>query len=120
MAAGAPAKISSASRRIDLAGKIARRLGAKVSEQTVHAVDDVSITINGARLSAGGRTGCEIHPGVPHSRAHERRRYWRGNKVDDRSTSKERMKVQMVFHTPCPRSTRVTALTASSARPPLS
>lgn len=93
------------SRRIDLAGKIARRLGAKVSEQTVHAVDDVSITINegevvglvgesGCGKSTLGRVAAGIH--APTSGG----AYWRGNKVDGRSTSKERMKVQMVFQDP--------------------
>ena len=93
------------SRRIDLAGKIARRLGARVSEQTVHAVDDVSITINegevvglvgesGCGKSTLGRVAAGIH--APTSGT----AYWRGNKVDGRSTSKERMKVQMVFQDP--------------------
>lgn len=46
-------------RRLDLAGKIARRLGAKLEEETIHAVDDVSFDIaEGEVLGLVGESGC--------------------------------------------------------------
>mgnify|MGYP006274442099 FL=1 len=46
-------------KRLDVAGKIARRLGADVSEQTVHAVDGVSLTIErGQVVGLVGESGC--------------------------------------------------------------
>lgn len=94
------------SKRIDMAGQIARRLGAKVSEQTVHAVDDVSITIHegevvglvgesGCGKSTLGRVAAGIH--APSAGAIS----WRGAALDPRRASaKDRMRVQMVFQDP--------------------
>ncbi len=46
-------------KRLDVAGKIARRLGANVREETVHAVDNVSLTIQrGEVLGLVGESGC--------------------------------------------------------------
>jgi peptide/nickel transport system ATP-binding protein len=44
---------------LDMAERIARRLGAKVEERTVHAVEDVSLTVaRGEVLGLVGESGC--------------------------------------------------------------
>ena len=44
---------------LDLAGRIARTLGADVSDEVVHAVDDVSFTVNeGEVVGLVGESGC--------------------------------------------------------------
>ena len=61
------------SKRLDVIEKFARRLGAKVSEHTVHAVDRVSFTVNerevvglvgesGCGKSTLGRVACGLYP----------------------------------------------------------
>ena len=46
-------------KRLDVAGKIAQRLGANVREETVHAVDQVSLAIQpGEVLGLVGESGC--------------------------------------------------------------
>lgn len=46
-------------KRLDLAGKIARKLGSGIREETVHAVDNVSFTIDkGEVVGLVGESGC--------------------------------------------------------------
>jgi len=46
-------------KRLDVAGKIAARLGADIAEETVHAVDNVSLTINKSEVvGLVGESGC--------------------------------------------------------------
>lgn len=46
-------------KRLDLAGKIAQKLGADIHEETVHAVDNVSLTIQpGEVVGLVGESGC--------------------------------------------------------------
>lgn len=93
------------SKRVDLAGKIARRLGATISEQTVHAVDDVSIDIHeGEVVGLVGESGCgkstlgRVAAGI-HAPS-EGAIHWRGKKLEGGGSSKDRMRVQMVFQDP--------------------
>ena len=47
------------SKQLDLAGKLARALGAPVREQTVHAVDRVNLAIQpGEVVGLVGESGC--------------------------------------------------------------
>src|SRR5690606_5861064 len=47
------------SRPLDFAAKLARRLGANVSEQTVHAVDNVDLDVRkGEVVGLVGESGC--------------------------------------------------------------
>ena len=45
-------------RKLDLAGRIAARLGMGVKEETVHAVDNVSFAIKGEVVGLVGVSGC--------------------------------------------------------------
>ena len=46
-------------KRLDLAGKIAQRLGSNIREETVHAVDNVSFTVDkGEVVGLVGESGC--------------------------------------------------------------
>ena len=46
-------------KRLDLAGKIAQKLGADMHDETVHAVDDVNLSINpGEVVGLVGESGC--------------------------------------------------------------
>lgn len=95
------------SKKIDLAGKIAQRLGANVSEQTVHAVDDVTIDVHeGEVVGLVGESGCgkstlgRVAAGI-HA-ASDGQVYWRGNALEKgkRPAPKDRTRIQMVFQDP--------------------
>ena len=95
-------------KRLDLAGKIARRLGARVEESTVHAVDRVSFAIDEREVvGLVGESGCGkstlgrmvariLHPT-------EGARYWRGHPYEELEAElsrPERLAVQMIFQDP--------------------
>jgi peptide/nickel transport system ATP-binding protein len=92
------------SRRLDLIERLARRLGARVSEHTVHAVDQVNLTVyqgevvglvgeSGCGKSTLGRLGCGLH--VPSGG----RVSYRGAPLEP-AGSGIRRPVQMIFQDP--------------------
>ncbi len=92
------------SRRLDVVERLARRLGAPVNEQTVHAVDQVSLEVyqgevlglvgeSGCGKSTLARLGCGLHQ--PSSGQVT----WRGGALEA-SGSGRRRPVQMIFQDP--------------------
>lgn len=94
--------------RLDLAGRVARKLGARVSDTTVHAVDDVSLAIReGEVVGLVGESGCgKSTLGRLVSRILQPsggERLWRGRLYEDYdldSARSERLAVQMIFQDP--------------------
>jgi peptide/nickel transport system ATP-binding protein len=95
-------------KKLDLAGKIARRLGARVEESTVHALDGVSLAVNeGEVVGLVGESGCgKSTLGRVVSRIlapTQGERYWRGRRYEEFESSAdrgERLAVQMIFQDP--------------------
>jgi peptide/nickel transport system ATP-binding protein len=95
-------------KRLDLAGRIARKLGARLDESTVHALDHVSLAVHerevvglvgesGCGKSTLGRIVSRILPPT------EGERLWKGRRYEEfegRSTRPERLAVQMIFQDP--------------------
>jgi peptide/nickel transport system ATP-binding protein len=95
-------------KKLDLAGKVASKLGSRAREETVHAVDDVSINIQrGEVVGLVGESGCGkstlgrvvvgIHPQT------EGERWWHGRDVATMSATEKRtmqLQVQMIFQDP--------------------
>ena len=95
-------------KRLDLAGKIARRLGARVSEATVHALDRVSLEVRSSEvLGLVGESGCgKSTLGRVVSRLlepTEGERFWKGRpyaEFESGAQRAERLAVQMIFQDP--------------------
>ena len=93
---------------IDLAGKIARRLGARVEESTVHALDGVSLTVrNREVVGLVGESGCgksTLGRIVARILAPtEGERLWKGRPYaayESSAERPERLAVQMIFQDP--------------------
>jgi peptide/nickel transport system ATP-binding protein len=95
-------------KKLDAAGKLARALGASVAEHTVHAVDNVSLTINeGEVVGLVGESGCgkstlgRIVVGLHQPSGGEKR--WRGQAVNQMSHSQRQamqLEAQMIFQDP--------------------
>jgi peptide/nickel transport system ATP-binding protein len=95
-------------RRLDLAGRVAQKLGADVKDEVVHAVDHVDLAIqpgevvglvgeSGCGKSTLGRVVCGIHPQTSGER------WWQGVNVDTMSAADKRvmqLQVQMIFQDP--------------------
>ena len=95
-------------RHVDLAGRIARRLGAKVTESTVHALERVSLAVReGEVVGLVGESGCgKSTLGRIVTRIldpTEGERYWKGRPYRDfegNAARRERLAVQMIFQDP--------------------
>jgi peptide/nickel transport system ATP-binding protein len=95
-------------KRLDLAGRIARRLGSKLSDQTVHAVEHVDLAIrDGEVVGLVGESGCgKSTLGRVVSRILEPsagQRFWKGRPYadyDHAADRAERLAVQMIFQDP--------------------
>ncbi|HUQ27805.1 MAG TPA: oligopeptide/dipeptide ABC transporter ATP-binding protein [Usitatibacter sp.] len=95
-------------KRLDFAGRIARKLGARLTESTVHAVDNVSLAIrerevvglvgeSGCGKSTLGRVVARILPPTTGER------YWKGRRYEEFEAAgarAERLAVQMIFQDP--------------------
>jgi peptide/nickel transport system ATP-binding protein len=92
----------------DLAGRIARRLGAPPLQATVHALDSVSLAVNQREVvGLVGESGCgKSTLGRIASRIIEPsdgQRFWKGRpyaEYDARAHRSERLAVQMIFQDP--------------------
>ena len=95
-------------RRLDLAGKIARKLGAKLSESTIHALDHVDLAIREREVvGLVGESGCgKSTLGRIVSRILEPsngERLWKGRPYaayEHEAARSERLAVQMIFQDP--------------------
>jgi len=94
--------------RLDVAGRLARALGARVGDSTVHAVDRVSLAVaEGEVVGLVGESGCgKSTLGRMVARIlepTEGERLWRGRPYcayDDGANRRERLAVQMIFQDP--------------------
>jgi peptide/nickel transport system ATP-binding protein len=95
-------------KKLDAAGKIAQKLGANLVEETVHAVDNVSLTVNeGEVVGLVGESGCgkstlgRIVVGLHQPTTGEK--IWRGKRVADMNANEKRamqLEAQMIFQDP--------------------
>jgi peptide/nickel transport system ATP-binding protein len=95
-------------RRLDLAGRLARRLGARATDSTVHAVDQVSLAIREREVvGLVGESGCgksTLGRMVARILApSEGTRLWKGRRYEEleaEASRAERLAVQMIFQDP--------------------
>jgi len=95
-------------KHLDFAGRIARKLGSRISDETVHAVDTVNLAVaEGEVVGLVGESGCgKSTLGRVVSRILEPTagvRFWKGRpyaEYDKAADRAERLAVQMIFQDP--------------------
>ncbi len=95
-------------KKLDFAGKLARKLGSNISEEVVHAVDDVGLQVyEGEVVGLVGESGCgkstlgRMVAGILKPSAGTIR--FRGHDIsaaDNTAAGKHALKVQMIFQDP--------------------
>ena len=95
-------------KKLDVAGRLARTLGANLSEETVYAVDRVDLTIHrGEVVGLVGESGCgkstlaRVVVGL--RSPSEGEKFWRGKNVASMTTDEKRamqLESQMIFQDP--------------------
>ena len=95
-------------KRLDLAGRIAQRLGSSICEETVHAVDGVDLVVgagevvglvgeSGCGKSTFGRMVAGILPPTAGTLAFDGKPVWRDGRVGAKETA---LAIQMIFQDP--------------------